>query len=107
MKTNLMKSAFMFMALGAVVFTSCTNNELETPMADDGAVRFTSAIAAPAATTKAAGALWAANDEVGIFMVNTNSTTIAEGASNRLYTTAGGNVFTTDEPIYYPVDGSN
>ncbi|MGL4666313.1 MAG: fimbrillin family protein [Saezia sp.] len=89
-----------------MVFTSCTKNELETEGNDPVAVNFISAIAAPTPMTKASGATWGPNDEVGIFMVTAGSTTISEGADNRLYTTTGGNAFTTLTPIYYPQSGN-
>ncbi len=112
MKTNLIKSAVMLMALAAVVFTSCSKNDEALTPPENVPVKFTSLInqaAIPTGVmTRASGSTWASGDKVGIFMVDTGTTTIAEGAENREYTTTGTNSFTAvlGNEIYYPVDGS-
>jgi hypothetical protein len=72
------------------------------------AVRFTSAIAQSSPTARATGTTWAMNDNIGVFMVNAGSTTIAEGADNKKYTTTDGSNFSAaGADIFFPVYGSN
>ena len=107
-----MKTNCIFLSLAAVVaLASCSKSE--APVNASAPVRFTAAIAGealPAAATRAAGTTWAANDAIGIFMVNHGLTTIAENASDKQYTTAAGdgNFAAADasNEIYYPMDGS-
>ena len=61
------------------------------------------------AQTRAADAAWAASDAIGIYMLKSGTTDIAESAANRRYTTAQGDGrFSADAgaSIYYPIDGS-
>lgn len=98
----------MLSALAALCLTSC-NNDDEVSV-NDGAVRFTASIGKEAVATpqsRAAGTEWHIGDEIGISMVVSGTTDIAEGAENRQYTTATGTgAFTAvmDNEIFYPMN---
>lgn len=104
------KTIVMLSALAALCLTSCNNDEEVS--VNDGKVRFTASIGKEAVATpqsRAAGTGWHTGDEIGIFMVNTGTTDIAENAENRHYTNAAGtNAFTpvTGEDIWYPMNNS-
>lgn len=109
---KLKKTILLMSALAAAaLITSCTNDNDEVNV-NDGSVRFTAGIGKEAVatpTTRAAGTVWAAGDEIGIFMVAHATTDVAERAANRKYTTpAGDGNFSTDAAhmIYYPMDNS-
>lgn len=96
----------------AALITSCTNDNDETT-ANDGAVRFTAGIGREAVATpqtRAAGTTWGAGDEIGIFMVDHGTTSIAEAAQNKQYVTGKGDgAFTpaVGHEIYYPMDNNH
>ncbi|MDR2815990.1 MAG: fimbrillin family protein [Proteiniphilum sp.] len=98
----------------AAMFTSCNmNDDIQDETNPPQAVCFSAGIAGQAVQngapgTRAAGDAWAANDAIGIFMVGNGTTTIAENAANKQYTTAGTSAFTAvpGDEIYYPMDGS-
>lgn len=104
------KTIIVLSALTALCLSAC-NNDDEVSV-NDGAVRFTAGIGKEAVATpasRATGTSWAAGDAIGIFMVANSTTTIAEEAANRQFTTATGDGNFTpiaSEEIYYPMDGS-
>lgn len=101
MKTSFFWSATLIVAL--TVGSCSVNDEIQ----DNAAVRFTATVNKAAAVTKAAGVTWG-NDAIGIFMVKSGTTEIAESATNRQYTTPASGTFTaaTGNEIYYPMNGS-
>lgn len=106
-----MKTKFLsVLAISAILFSSCSNDDNSIDESTDGVVRFTAGISNQAsATTRAAGAVWGANDAIGVFMVDKGTTTIAESAENNKYTTSTGDgnfAAATGNAIYYPMDGS-
>lgn len=104
------KSIIILSALAALCLASCDKNE--DVSLNNAAVRFTASIGKDAVDTpqtRAAGAIWTPGDNIGIFMVEHGSTTIASGAENKHHTTATGNgVFTpaAGHDIFYPMDNS-
>ena len=102
----------MIAAVGLMVgFSSCSNDDETVDNNQPQAVRFSAGIANQALpagdpVTKAAGIDWASGDAIGIFMVNNGTTTIAEGAANKQFTTIGTNEFTAaaGNEIYYPME---
>jgi hypothetical protein len=105
------KSNFLAVAIiCAATFTSCGVND-DIRDETNQAVHFSASIdnqaVANAPGTRAAGTVWG-NDAIGIFMVANGTTTIAENAVNKQYTTAGTSAFTavSGDEIYYPMDGS-
>lgn len=109
MKTN--KMILWGGVMLAAALSACDKNE-EAAVVDNGQVRFTASIGKEAVAkpqSRAAGAQWAAGDDIGIFMVNHGTNDIAEGAVNRQYTTLAGNgAFTPiiNNEIYYPMNNS-
>lgn len=105
------KNLVMMSALAAAACLASCNNDDEVNV-NNGQVHFAAAIGSQALATpqsRASGTAWAAGDHIGIFMVNHGTTTIAEAAANKDYTTATGTTtFTpvTGHEIYYPMDGS-
>lgn len=113
LKMKLKKTILLMTTLAAAaLITSCTNDNDETT-ANDGAVRFTAGIGREAVATpqtRAAGTTWAAGDEIGIFMVNHASMSIAEAVRNKQYVTdKGDGAFTpaVGHEIYYPMDNNH
>lgn len=112
MKTS--KTLAMIAAVGLlVVFSSCSNDDETVDNNQPQAVRFSAGIAnqalpAGGPTTKAAGTDWASGDAIGIFMVNFNTTSIAEGAENKQFTTTGTSEFTAaaGNEITYPMNAA-
>lgn len=111
-----MKSKKTILILSALAATlclgSCDKNEEATP-ANDGAVRFTAGIGRDAVATpqtRASGTTWAPGDNIGIFMVGHGTTTIAESAVNKKFTTTAATIgiFTPvlGNEIYFPMDNS-
>lgn len=106
-----MKKGFYPAAIAAITLTlaSCGVND---EIIDNGrtAARFTAGIGGleTAGGARAADEAWASGDEIGIFMVETGTTTIAESAVNKAYANTSGNNFATTagNEIYYPMDGS-
>jgi hypothetical protein len=99
--------------LGMVAFSACNVNDEIEDNNQPQAVSFSAGIAGQAVqnggpTTKAAGTVWASGDAIGIFMMSNGTTTIAEQAENKQYTTTGGSTFSAvaGDEIYYPMDGS-
>jgi hypothetical protein len=110
-KSNLLAVATL---MSAAAFTSCNvNDDIEDET--NRPVRFTASIdnqaIAGAPGTRAAGSTWRNNDAIGIFMVETGTTTIAENAVNKQYTTSSGNgsftAATLADEIFYPMDNSD
>ena len=110
MKNYLVMMAAAVLMLG---FSSCNVNDVieDQPQV----VSFSAGIdiqALPngAPGTRAAGTTWGVNDAIGIFMVDNGTTTIAEGAVNKRYTTTGNDAFTSatmGDAIYYPMDAAD
>lgn len=99
------------MVAASVALTSCDKNETKV-MNDDGKVRFTASIGKEAVATpqsRAAGTEWHKGDEIGISMVVSGTTDIAERANNQQYTTVDGTQAFTPvmhHEIYYPMDNT-
>jgi hypothetical protein len=96
------------LAMGAAAFSSCSKGSGETTNRNLPAdVRFTGGIGLGPAT-RAAGTAWAANDAIGIFMVEHGTATVSDGVANRRYTTpAGTSAFSSPVPadaIKFPTD---
>lgn len=113
LKMKLKKTILLMTTLAAAaLITSCTNDNDETT-ANDGPVRFTAGIGREAVATpqtRAAGTTWGAGDEIGIFMVDHGTTSIAEAAQNKQYVTGKGDgAFTpaVGHEIYYPMDNNH
>lgn len=113
-RTAAFRSAAVFRATAfcATVFllAGCGNdNESATTDGNDSRVplEVTGGISAQ---TRAADAAWAASDAIGIYMLKSGTTDIAESAANRRYTTAAGDgrfsAADAAASIYYPIDGS-
>lgn len=105
------KTMVMMAALAAVAgLASCTKDDAAN-VTGNKEVCFTSGIGNVAVATpqsRAAGNAWSPKDHIGIYMVQHNSTTIAEGAENKDYITNDGDGDFTPfgvSPIYYPVSG--
>lgn len=99
-------SYYALLAAGLLTIAACSNDTQQGTLTTDGrtALQVTSGI-----QTRAHDNLWDAKDAIGIYMLEHGSTTIAEGASNRKYTTdAEGTqgTFTpaTGQTIYFPVN---
>lgn len=109
MKTN--KLFLLIAALsGAFSFISCHSND-DTCDNDSPAVKFSSGVTAP--ITKVTidndgNSTWETGDPIGIYMVETGTTVVSEGAANIKYTAALPAASTTFNAasaiIYYPVD---
>lgn len=90
---------------------SCTNDSKETDMPADGrvALQVTGGIQM---NTRAHDKEWDASDAIGIYMLESGSTTVAENMKNRSYITINGGTtgaFTPSEAgqtIYFPTDGT-
>ena len=112
-RTATFRSAAVFRSAAfcaaAFLLAGCGNdNESATPDGNGSRVplEVTGGIRAQ---TRAADAAWAASDAIGIYMLKSGTTDIAESAANRRYTTAQGDGrFSADTgtSIYYPIDGS-
>lgn len=105
-----MKTRFLsVLAISTILLSSCSNDDNTTEV-NDGRVQFTSGVSAN--QTKVSGTdgnQWEGNEAIGIYMVNTGLTTIAENAENIEYTTTSTGTaatFTSTTPIYYPVDAT-
>lgn len=106
MKTKMLS----VMALSALLFASC-NNDDNQELENGGRVNFTSGITSQTRVGGVDGTTWDGNEAIGIYMVKQgetlSSTSILEGASNAQYTTTSTGtsaVFTSSNPIYYPVN---
>lgn len=111
-KHALMKTTFSRAgaAIVAAVFflSSCSKRDGLEGYIPDNAVLFSANINA-APQTKAANGAWSENDEIGIFMLETGTTDVADNTTNRKYTTVSGDgsfSASSDDLIYYPEDGS-
>lgn len=106
MKTNFITiGAALFTAV--VIFFSCDFNE-EDISSPENAVLFSANING-AVQTRAANDAWSPGDEIGVYMVKSNTTDVVENALNKKYTTSAGNgnfSASTDDMIFYPKDGS-
>lgn len=102
MRTNFLS----VLAVTALLFSSCSSDDNDTPEINDRQVKFSSGVS----KTKVGGVdgdQWEGNEQIGIYMVENGGTTVAEGAENRKYTTTSTGAtatFTSTTPIYYPVD---
>lgn len=110
---NSNKIILLLGTLAAVCLTACDNDDDPAVVNRDGAVRFTSDIAAPPPDTRATidadgNSLWEKGDPVGIYMLKHGSYDVTGGAGNVPYTAdkAGATTgFTaTGTDIYYPLD---
>lgn len=109
MKTNLLS----VLAVSALLFASCSNENNDTPEVNDGSVKFTSGITATphakAVIDNAGNSIWSINDPIGIYMVANGTTTVADGAENTPYKATTAAASTSFAPsgattIYYPVN---
>jgi hypothetical protein len=101
-------------AATAMMMTSCGNDNEAVNNNDRVAVRFSSGIAD--VQTRAADQSWAANDQIGIYMIKNGASltaaNILENADNRLYqaattgTTVSFTPATAGTDIYYPTSES-
>lgn len=99
------RSAILFIAVASAALTSCSSDNENVGTATDSrvALQVSSGI-----QTRAAGSTWTAGDAIGIYSLNG---TTAE-YSNCQYATANGGTngtftpATSDQTIYFPVDGS-
>lgn len=94
-------------ALSALLFASCSSDD-EVIDNSPKALQFTSGIVPQASNLRAASSTWAANDAIGVYMLKTTTSDIAESAENKKYVTSGNGVFaaTGTDAIYYPVDAT-
>lgn len=106
-----MRTKFLsVLAITAILFASCSNDDNNTPEVNDGQVKFASGITS--SNLKVGGAngnQWEGNESIGIYMINNRLTTIAENAENIPYTTTSTGAaatFSSSIPIYYPVDAT-
>lgn len=101
----MMKIKTLLASLAVVLFAACSTDE-NVPQVNDELTPAT--FTAGITQTRASGTSWDANDAIGIYMLNTGTTDIAEAAANRKYTTpAADGKFTpatADQTIYYPTD---
>lgn len=105
-----MKKSLFLAAVAATLLGSCSTDG-EAPTQPDGTARtpiiFTGNVTNDA---RAAGTAWEKDDAIGIYMLATGTTDIAEEAENRKYTTpAADGKFTPAEAsqaVYFPVDES-
>ncbi|MEG1564811.1 MAG: fimbrillin family protein [Bacteroides sp.] len=100
-----MKKQVSLIFAAFVLLTGC-GNDVETGGVKDGRVplQVISDI-----QTRAGNNTWDKNDAIGICMLATGTTTVAENSENRLYTTAEGDgKFTAADrqTIYFPINGS-
>ena len=100
----MMKTNYLFIGMAVLMMGACSNDENE-PQVNNGriAVSFAGGITLTRATTDA----WEANDDIGIYMLEHGTKTVADGAANRKYvTTAGDGKFTpagVEQTIYFPL----
>ena len=110
-KKGTLPEALLGVTFCAAVFllTGCGNdNGVAVPPESDGrvALEVTGGISAQ---SRAVDAAWAESDAIGIYMLKSGTTDIAESAANRHYITAAGDgrfSAATGAAIYYPIDGS-
>jgi len=107
------RRALFLTALSTLMFYSC-NTDDENDFANDNRtpVHFTSRVNGEI-QLKASGASWTPNDRIGIFMKSPgaalSSTSIIDGADNKIYSTSGNGYFTPindGQAIYYPQSGN-
>lgn len=106
MKRNLFFSAGV--AACALLAASCSNDE-DLPGGNDNDGRVALQVSS-GIQTRAFDNQWEAGDQIGIFMLNSGQTTVADGYGNVPYRVtgagAGGKAFTpVSEVIYLPADG--
>ncbi len=92
------KIVYILSVAVAMNFASCQNSEEQTPTVGGSAeVVFTSAI-----STRVTGTQWDNDDEIGVFMYETDLTEVL--GDNALYTTSGeeSGTFTSLNPLIYP-----
>jgi hypothetical protein len=109
------KRFFLATALGAVMMTACSHEYemLDKQLDASGesvAAKFTSSINGATPQTRATGSTWVSSDSIGIFMVDATPTAV-DGMINKHYKKTSGDEknfspATTNDAIYYPVDGS-
>lgn len=106
-----MRTKFLsVLAVTAILFASCSDDDNNTQETNDGQVKFSSGVNSNNLKVGGIdGDQWEGNESIGIYMVETGGTTVAEGATNILYTTASTGAaatFASATPIYYPVDAT-
>ena len=93
------------LAVAALLFSACNKDQTANEI-NDGAIQFNGKITNLKANAGnlTAGSSWAANDAIGVFMLQLDTSLIAENASNRKYV-FNGSVFLPEagQEIYYPV----
>lgn len=106
-----MKTLFLsVLAITGLFLASCSNDDKDTDLKNDGEVRFSSGVTGLETRVSGDdGDQWDGNEHIGVYMVNNGQATIAEGADNVEYsTTSTGQTatFTSTTPIYYPADAT-
>jgi hypothetical protein len=89
------KKNYLFIALAALAFTACSNDD--EPGVNNGPVAAQVTAGIEGVQTRAAGTSWDKGDQIGITAESTKT-----NYTNVLYTTANGDGdFTSDSPIYF------
>lgn len=99
------------LAITAILFASCGNDDEVTTEVNDGRVQFSSGVnAAMPKVGGDEGDTWDGGERIGIYMVGSVDGFIKEGAENIGYTAGGSGSTVTFNPIatpiYYPVDAT-
>ena len=93
------------MAVAALVFSSCSKDKIKEDIKDES-IQFSGKITNLKATAGNLSAVssWAANDAIGVFMLEQGTQVISENAMNRKYV-SNGTTFLAEagQEIYYPV----
>ena len=107
------KIAIIMTALILAVLTGCPDPD---PVREDpapgteerAAVKFSTGISTDRSVGRAVGTSWESDDAIGVFMLESGETAVADNASNRRYVTSGGDgsfaPANGDAVIYYPAD---
>ena len=106
------KIAIIMTALILAVLTGCpdpdTDPEPEPVIEERAAVNFSTGISTDRSVGRAVGTSWESDDAIGVFMLESGETAVADNASNRRYVTSGGDgsfaPANGDAVIYYPAD---
>lgn len=104
-----MKKIFLSAAIAAIALFSCNKEKTTEIGAEPVAVQFSNGV-----ITRASGTEWAAGDQIGVFMFETQTTTPYGSNANIAYsnTTDAGQTATFEvvdpsQTIYYPIDGTH
>ena len=108
-----MKKYFLFLGVAAIAttlsLTSCSQDDDVKVPADKGVVKFSSNITDLNPALRAAGDSWDEDDAIGVYMLESATTTVVDGMANVEYTTSTNGTsgtFTAKGPaIYFPFSG--